>query len=173
MSRVFKEYSKTKDAEAKLNEAKNAAKKEYDERADAYKQALEEINKINMQFDAPALSANAKAQKAKERDEKIANIKNIEREINEFRQTREQQLQQQMQHMRDRILKEITSTVMDEVKSRGFDLVFDKSGPSLNGFSPLLFSRERGDFTSDVIATLNKKTPLADRTAATASPGRP
>ena len=28
MQRAFKEYSKTKDAEAKINEAKNAAKKE-------------------------------------------------------------------------------------------------------------------------------------------------
>ncbi len=157
MNRVFKEYSKTKDAEAKLNEAKNAAKKEYDERADAYKKALDEINKLNSQLDAPALSVDAKAQKAKERDGKIAAIKNMEREINEFRQTREQQLQQQMQRMREGILKEITDVVLEQVKSRGFDLVFDKSGPSLNGFSPLLFSHDRGDFTGDVIAALNKR----------------
>src|ERR1019366_977837 len=32
MNRAFKEYSKTKDAEAKINDAKNQAKKEYDER---------------------------------------------------------------------------------------------------------------------------------------------
>src|SRR3954451_15631097 len=96
MNRVFKEYSKTKDAEAKLNEAKNAAKKDYDERAEAYKKALDEINMINSQLDAPALSSEAKAQKAKERDQKIANSKNMEREINEFRQTREQHPSEQM-----------------------------------------------------------------------------
>jgi outer membrane protein len=167
MNHVFKEYSKTKDAEAKLNEARNAAKKEYDERADAYKRALDEINKLNSQLDAPALSADAKTQKAKERDEKIANIKNMEREINEFRQTREQQLQQQMQRMREGILKEITDVVMDQVKRRGLDLVFDKSGASLNGFSPLLFSRERGDFTAEVIAELNKR----GSASTTSSPG--
>lgn len=173
MNRVFKEYAKTKDAEAKLNEAKNAAKKEYDERADAYKKALDEINKINSQLDAPALSAEAKAQRVKERDEKIGNIKNMEREINEFRQSREQQLQQQMQRMRDGILKEITDIVLDQVKSRGFDLVFDKSGPSLNGFSPLLFSRDQGDFTAEVIGALNKRTPQASPSTATGSPTRP
>lgn len=156
MNRVFKEYTKTKEAEAKLNDAKNAAKREYDERAEAYKRALEEINKINSQLEAPALSAEAKARKAQERDEKITNIKNMEREINEFRQTREQQLQQQMQRMREGILKEITDVVMEHVKVRNLDLVFDKSGPSLNGFSPLLFSRDRGDFTADVVASLNK-----------------
>jgi outer membrane protein len=168
MNRVFKEYAKTKDAEAKLNDAKNAAKKEYDDRASAYKNALEDINRINAQIEAPALTADAKTQKAKERDEKIANIKNMEREINEFRQTREQQLQQQMQRMREGILKEITAVVMQRVKSRGFDLVFDKSGASLNGFSPLLFSPDGADFTSDVIAALNKPAQparLSDRSA--------
>lgn len=158
MNRVFKEYSKTKDAEAKINEAKNAAKKEYDERADVYKRALDEISKINAELEAPALSPEAKAQKAKVRAEKIANIKNMEREINEFRQTREQQLQEQMQRMHESILKEITDVVMDHVKSNSLDLVFDKSGASLNRFSPILFSRDRGDFTADVIATLNKTT---------------
>ena len=86
----------------------------------------------------------AKAQRAKDRDEKISNIKNMEREINEFRQTREQQLQQQMQRMRDGILKKITDVVMERVKSSNLDLVFDKSGPSLNGFSPVLFFERTG-----------------------------
>ncbi|MEP6777048.1 MAG: OmpH family outer membrane protein, partial [Chthoniobacterales bacterium] len=108
MNRAFKEYSKTKDAEKKINEAKDAAKKEYDDRADAYKKALDDINKLNQQLDAPALSADAKTQKAKERDEKIGNIKNMEREINEFRQSRERQLQEQAMRMREGIVKEIT-----------------------------------------------------------------
>ena len=157
MDRVLKEYSKTKEAEAKLNEAKNAAKKEYDDRADAYKKALDEINKLNAQLDTPVLSADAKASKAKERDEKIANIKNMEREINEFRQTREQQLQQQMLRMRETLLKEITDVVLERTKSKGLDLVFDKSGASLNRFSPILFSPDSADFTAEVIAELNKK----------------
>lgn len=170
MERVLKEYSKTKEAEARLNEAKNAAKKEYDERADAYKKALEEINKINAQLDTPVLSADAKASKAKERDEKIANIKNMEREINEFRQTREQQLQQQMLRLREGLLKEITDVVMGQVKSRNMDLVFDKSGASLNRFSPILFSPDNMDFTADVIAELNK---TAKSTSATVSEKQP
>src|SRR6202035_1335524 len=156
MQRAFKEYGKTKDAEAKINEAKNAAKKEYDERADGYKKALDEINNLNKQLDAPALSADAKTQKAKERDDKIANIKNMEREITEFRQTRERQLQEQALRMREGIVKEITDVVMDKVKSSNLDLVFDKSGNSLNGVPVLMYSRDSVDFTNDVITVLNK-----------------
>ncbi len=117
MQRAFKEYSKTKDAEVKINDAKNSAKKEYDDRAEAYKKALDEINNLNKQLDAPALSAEAKSQKAKERDDKIANIKNMEREISDFRQTRERQLQEQAMRMREGIVKEITDIVMEKVKT--------------------------------------------------------
>src|SRR2546428_13310964 len=122
MERDCKEYSNTKHAEAKITDAKNPAKKEYDDRADAYKKALDEINNLNKQLDAPALSADAKTQKAKERDDKIANIKNMEREITEFRQTRERQLQEQALRMREGIVKEITDVGNDRVKMSGYDL---------------------------------------------------
>lgn len=172
MNRAFKEYNKTKDAETKINEAKNSAKKEYDDRADAYKKALDEINKLNQQLEAPALSADAKTQKAKDRDEKIASIKNMEREINEFRQTREKQLQEQAVRMRDGIVKEITDVVMTKVRADSMDLVFDKSGVSLNGVPTVMYAKESFDFTTDVIAQLNKPgaAPKASASPAKAKP---
>src|SRR5213595_287681 len=171
MQRAFKEYSKTKDAEAKINDAKNAAKKEYDDRAESYKKALDEINNLNKQLDAPALSADAKTQKAKERDDKISNIKNMEREISEFRQTRERQLQEQAMRMREGIVKEITDIVMDKVKTNHMDLVFDRSGMSLNGVPFLMYSHDNIDFTNDVIAVLNRPgRATASTTKTSASP---
>src|SRR5213596_4155210 len=176
MQRAFKEYSKTKDAEAKINDAKNAAKKEYDDRAESYKKALDEINNLNKQLDAPALSADAKTQKAKERDDKISNIKNMEREISEFRQTRERQLQEQAMRMREGIVKEITDIVMEKVKANNMDLVFDKSGMSLNGVPVLMYSHGNVDFTNDIITVLNKPgrpTSSLEKTLASPSPARP
>jgi outer membrane protein len=156
LDRVFKEYKKTKEAEKKINEAREAAKKEYDDRAANYKKALEEINKVSQQLDSPALSADKKASMAKDRDEKIANIKTMEREINEFRQTRERQLQEQMMRMRETILKEITDVVMERVRASGYDLVFDKSGLSTNGVPVVLQAKDSMDFTGEVTAALNK-----------------
>jgi outer membrane protein len=156
MNRAFKEYNKTKDAETKINDAKNAAKKEFDDRYDAYKKAVDEINKLNQQLEAPALSADAKTQKAKERDEKIASVKNLDRELNDFKQTREKQLQEQAVRMRDGIVKEITDVVMDKVKAGNMDLVFDISGVSLNGVPTVMYAKPDMDFTTDIIAQLNK-----------------
>jgi outer membrane protein len=101
---------------------------------------------------------------AKERDEKIANIKNMEREINEFRQTRERQLQEQAMRMRETIVKEITEVIMERVKTTGYDLVFDKSGPSMNGVNIVLHSKDTMDFTTEVITALNSKPAPATTT---------
>jgi len=165
MQRAFKEYNKTKEAEVKINDAKNAAKKEYDDRAEAYKKALDEINNLNKQLESPALSADRKTQTAKERDDKIANIKNMEREISDFRQTRERQLQEQLMRVREGIVKEITDVVMEKVKASNLDLVFDKSGMSINGVPFLLYSHDNIDFTNDIIAVLNKPGRAASSTA--------
>jgi outer membrane protein len=182
MNRAFKEFNKTKDSEKKINEAKDAAKKEYDDRAENYKKALDEINKLNQQLDSPALSADKKTSMAKERDEKIANIKNMEREINDFRQTRERQLQEQAMRMRETLVKEITDVIMERVKSSGYDLVFDKSGQSTNYIAVLMYAKESMDFTTDVVTALNKRpatttttekpatSPAAATTTTTAAP---
>ena len=165
MQRAFKEYNKTKEAEVKINDAKNAAKKEYDDRAESYKKALDEINNLNKQLESPALSADKKTQTAKERDDKIANIKNMEREISDFRQTRERQLQEQLMRVREGIVKEITDVVLEKVKASNLDLVLDKSGMSINGVPFLLFSHDNIDFTNDIIAVLNKPGRAASSTA--------
>jgi outer membrane protein len=165
MQRAFKEYNKTKEAEVKINDAKNSAKKEYDDRAEAYKRALDEINNLNKQLESAALSADKKSQTAKERDDKIANIKNMEREISDFRQTRERQLQEQLMRVREGIVKEITDVVMEKVKANRFDLVFDKSGMSINGVPFLLYAPDNVDFTNDIIAVLNKPGRAASSTA--------
>src|SRR5881398_785088 len=173
MQKAFKEYNKTKEAEAKINDAKNAAKKEYDDRAEAYKKALDEINNLNKQLESPALSADKKTGMAKDRDDKITNIKNMEREISDFRQTRERQLQEQLMRMREGIVKEITDVVMEKVKSKSLDFVLDKSGMSINGVPFLLYSHDNIDFTNDIITVLNKPGRAASSTAKATSSATP
>jgi outer membrane protein len=165
VERAFKEYNKTKDAEQKAKDAANAARKEYDDRAEDYKKAVGEINNLNNQLESPTLSADKKAQTAKDRDDKIAKIKNMEREISDFRQMRERQLQEQFVRMREGIVKEITDVVMDKVKANNLDLVFDKSGMSINRVPFLMYSNDNIDFTNDVIAVLNKPGRTATSTA--------
>jgi Skp family chaperone for outer membrane proteins len=165
VQRAFKEYNKTKDVEQKAKDTASAARKEYDARTEDYKKAVDEINNLNNQLESPALSADKKAQTAKDRDDKIAKIKNMEREISDFRQMRERQLQEQLMRMREGIVKEITDVVMDKVKANNLDLVFDKSGMSIDRVPFLMYSNGNIDFTNDVIAVLNKPGRTATSTA--------
>ncbi len=96
----------------------------------------------------------------------------MEREISDFRQTRERQLQEQLMRMREGIVKEITDVVMEKVKANNLDLVFDKSGMSINGVPVVMYSHDNVDFTNDVIVVLNKPgraTALTTKTSTSAS----
>ena len=170
MKKVFENYYKTKDAEAKINEARNAAKKEMDDRMDVYNKGVNEVKKMNEEIESPALGKEAKETKSKARDEKVSELNAMQREINEFRQTREKQLQEQSVRMRGGIVDEINKIVEGKVKSDNFDVVFDKSGPSLNGVPIVLYARESFDFTDDVIKALNKNKGKDEPAAAPAKP---
>ncbi|MDB6171697.1 MAG: hypothetical protein JWL59_1008 [Chthoniobacteraceae bacterium] len=156
MKKVFENYYKTKDAESHINEARTAAKKELDDRMDVYNKGAAEAKKINDEIEKPELSKEAKEKKAKDRDEKVAELSTMQREINDFRTTREKQLQEQSVRMRGGIVDEINKVIADRVKAENYNLVFDKSGPSLNGVPVLLYSKEEYEFTADVITALNK-----------------
>ncbi len=178
MKKVFENYYKTKDAEARINEARNAAKKEMDDRMDVYNKGVNEVKKMNEEIESPALGKEAKETKSKARDEKVGELNTMQREINEFRQTREKQLQEQSVRMRGGIVDEINKIVEAKVKSENFDLVVDKSGPSLNGVPVVLYSRDAFEFTDEVIKQLNKNkgkeepaAPKAD--APKAEPAKP
>jgi outer membrane protein len=168
MNKIFSSYYKTKDAEARINEDRNSAKQDLDERMDTYKKNLDAITKLNEDIAKPELSAEAKTEKSKERDDLIQETKSLEREITEFRDTREKQLQEQAVRMRNGIVEEITKLVLDKVRSENYDLVMDRSGLSLNGVPILIFAKDGLDFSDDIITELNKNKPTdADTGAAT------
>lgn len=172
MKRVFEGYYKTKDAEQRINEARNQAKKELEERMEGYQRGVAEVKKLNEEIDNPALSREARETKSKARDEKVSELKGLEREINEFRATREKQLQEQSGRMRQGIVDDINKVVNDKTKAENYDLVFDKSGMSLNGVSVLMTAKDSYDFTDSVITTLNK-TRGSEAAAAPAAPAAP
>jgi outer membrane protein len=173
MKKVFENYYKTKDAETRINEARNSAKKELDDRMDVYNKGVNEVKKLNEEIESPALGKEAKEQKSKARDEKVGELKAMEREINEFRTTREKQLQEQSVRMRGGIVDEINKVVEAKVKSENYDLVLDKSGPSLNGVPIVLYSRDSFDFTPEVVTALNKNKGKDTTDAAPAAPAKP
>ena len=155
MKQVFDSYYKTKDAEAKINESRAQAQKELAERLDTFNKAQEQARKLNDEAGKSELSEKAKAEKVKGLNEKLQELGVMQREVQEFQQTRERQLSEQSVRSRNVLVEEINKIVSDVVKTNGYDLVFDKSGQSLNAVNVLVHSKESFDFTADVLTKLN------------------
>ncbi len=156
MKKVFDSYYKTKEAETKINEARNTARQELEDRLDLAKKALAEVKKLDEDLQNPALSKEEKERKARLRSEKAMELENMDREIREFQASREKQLQEQSGRMRAGIVDDIDKVLADRVKAGNYHIVFDKSGPSLNAVPIVLFSMESYEFTDELISALNK-----------------
>jgi outer membrane protein len=166
MKRVFSDYYKTKDAEKSVNDGKEAAKKQLDERNAKYRDLIGKWQESQKLINDPAISEELRAQKRKEAEELSSEAKSLEREMAEFRQRREQQLQEQVTRVRKGILDEIKVLVEKKAKDANYDLVFDKSGMGVNGVPFLLFSKDAVDFSQDIINELNRDAPKEEVKAA-------
>lgn len=160
MNQIFKDYPKTKSAEVKINDAKAAAKKDYDQRAANYRVALDEINALNKKLDSPTLSAAEKTDMAADRDRKIAAIKIMEGEINGFRAEREKDLQEQALKMREEIVSEIVASI-NRLATDKVELLFDRSGTSLNGVPVVVFTPREAEMSARVSAALQGQSAAA------------
>ena len=172
MKRVFSEYYKTKDAEKSVNDGKEAAKKQLDERNAKYRDLIGKWQESQKLINDPAISEELRAQKKKEAEELSSEAKSLEREMAEFRQRREQQLQEQVTRVRKGILDEIKVLVERKAKDANYDLVFDKSGMGVNGVPFLLFSKDAVDFSQVIVGELNKDAPK-EAAAAAPAPATP
>jgi Skp family chaperone for outer membrane proteins len=159
MNKVFTSYFKTKEAEARLNDARAQAKTDLDGRLETLKSDMEAINKLEADTKKPELTADKREAAVKQRDEKINQVRNLDREIGEFRQTRERQLQEQFMRMRGDIVQDIMKVVDTKVKGEGYDLVLDSSGLGISQVKVVLYSAPSMDFSDSIITTLNAGAP--------------
>ncbi|HEX8372117.1 MAG TPA: hypothetical protein VF585_05015, partial [Chthoniobacterales bacterium] len=68
------------------------------------------------------------------------------------------------------IVEEINKLIQEKVAAENFDLVFDRSGASMNSVPFLLYARDTFDFSDAIVETLNKgQTAPAAPAAAAAS----
>ena len=159
MNRVFTDYYKTKEAQAKYADAEAAANKDLKDRVDTLKKSLQEITQINSDLAKTDLSKEVRDAKLKDRETKANAARALDREISEYRSAKQKALQDQFLRMRKDIVDDIMKSVNDIVKAKEYDIVFDKSGLSAGAVPVVLYSRPDLDFSQDVITALNKTAP--------------
>lgn len=170
MKRLFQEYYKTKEADKKLSEDKSKAKKELDERMNKYRELITKWQETEKILKDSLLNEELKMQKQKEGQDLLSEARALERDIDEFRRRREQQLAVQMNQMRKGLLDEIQARVEEKSKRDNYDLMIDKSGMSPSGVPFLLYTKDLGDITNEVLSELNKNAPKESASAPAPAP---
>lgn len=161
MNRVFAEYYKTKNAEQDVNDQKELAKKELEERNKRYKELIEKYQLLAKQIKDPAITAELRSQKQEEANTIASEARSLEREKKEFADRRQRMLLTEVDRARKAIIEEIQDLVKATAKQRNYDIVFDKSGVGTRGIPFLLHSKDAVDFSEVLIEELNKDAPAS------------
>jgi outer membrane protein len=132
-----------------------------------YKKQIDELNKLRDEQDKPEYTTEVREQKRKAVADKLAETQKAQRDIDDYRASHRKILEEQTQRMRQTILKEINDIITKEARDAGYQLVLDKSGNTLNGVPPIVFSQDSLDITDDITKILNKNQPK------TAEPPKP
>ncbi len=160
LNKVFKDYYKTKEAEADLKDTMSKYREEHQKLRDELQKLAGQIDSLNQQAKDASLSEEARKQKENALREKLEEARRRQREIQEYEAKSTSLFREQSQRMRERILKEITEVVQGSSKGK-FGLVLDTSGMTLNGVSPFVYTdpAKLKDITQEVVDGLNAKQP--------------
>jgi outer membrane protein len=159
MQRVFQEYYKTKEADARLKEVLAGYQKEYQDMMADYQKSVDEATKLRSQTQDATLDAKVRDEKTKALQTKVTELQAMERKIQEFNVTRRKQLDDQSQRMRKNIVEEITKVITSLGQAGKYNILLDKSGMTLNGTPTALYVDGLSDISDDIIKTMNANAP--------------
>lgn len=155
LEKLFNEYYKTKRADAQLRSQAEEFNKERQTLISEAEAAQKEFTSLRDEAQSPALTEEARSAKRAQAEEKLLVIRGQESKIKQFEELRSKQLDEQSRRMRRGLVEEIHEAVRTFAKSRGYDLVLDLSGNSMNGVETVLYASVQLDITREVLDQIN------------------
>ncbi len=159
MAKLLDGHYKTEEQNAKLKGDEAKANEELEKINNEGKTLVEQLKKLEEDSKNPTLATEAKEKLQTEMRSKIEDIQKKQNEVQSFRGNTQRSLQQRIQNFRKLMFEEISVTVNEVAKKKGATLVFDKSGPTLIGINPLVYSDASYDITEEVQKEINKSRP--------------
>ena len=168
MANLFDNHYKKLEQDQKLRGDEQKAQEELEKLNAEGNELVEQYKELVDQAKNPALSNDAKTKAEQDAQGKLEEIQRKQNEVQNFRVSTQRTLQQRIQTFRGLMLEEIGKVATEVAKRQGAALLLDKSGPSLIGISPLVYSDPSLDITEAVAAEINKTRPAGAPTAAPA-----
>ncbi len=161
MNRLLKDYHKSAEATAKLQEAGRKAEEQIEAMNKQGQELVEQFKEMEEQSKSLLLSEDARHKAAEDARAKFEEIQRKDVEVKGFAANTQRALQQRTGTTIQLLLEEIQKVATDIAKRRGGTVLFDKSGPSQLGIPTILYSDISYDITEEVLKEINKDAPPA------------
>jgi Skp family chaperone for outer membrane proteins len=167
MERLFDEYNKTKEANAQFKSRADEMDIKRKELLADVKARKAELDAISAEARDKSLSDAERAKKKTQEEEKYAQGREAEEKLVEFDKACKLQFGEQMRQIQKQIVVEIRAIIQAYIKDRGFTLVLDSSGKTMNNVESVLTCDPSFDITDAILTVLNKQPPKAAASPAT------
>jgi Skp family chaperone for outer membrane proteins len=156
MERLFKEYYKTKISTAKL-EKQAAMYKDYaDKLAESQLKLQEEFKALRDASLNLAYSETERESKRLAAQDKYRQLKAKELELQQYNREKHDQLRKQEEKMRKDLVDEIRRAIARYAYQKGYSLVLDYSGRTLNNLPAVIYFTPDSDITDTILELINK-----------------
>lgn len=154
LDKVFTAHPKTQAAEAELKKAEEAIEVEMEKMVTEGRALEEEVAKLRDAARNPMLTDAARTQKRAEAEDKLTELQEFQLRARRTQETKLKQLREQLMASRQGIVDELMKTVAAFAQDEGYDLVFDRSGMTMNMIPLAVYSSHDLDVTAKLIERL-------------------
>lgn len=159
LKKVFENYWKTKQANARLKELRSDMLREQKAIEEQHKKASEEYKKLLESANDQAVSAEEREKRKKNAEDKLIEIRQIEVAMEQFVKSASARLSEEERKLRDNIVKELREAINNKARAGGYTLILDSSGETANNTPAVLYTNGENDLTDQILADLNAKAP--------------
>jgi outer membrane protein len=154
---VFTNYHKTRLAEAQLKEQADALQTERKELIQQFETLQADAQRLRAQAQNTALNEDARNARRAEAEEKLIEVRDMEAKIRRLEETAQRKIDDQSRRARRRLVEEINELVAVFAAEKGYDLILDRSGQTLNGVPVVVYFNPSMDITEALIAHVNAR----------------
>jgi outer membrane protein len=161
LRKVFDDYWKTKQADARLKENAAVKDEEKAQMLDRLKQGDENYQALLESANDQAVSVAEREKRRKDAEAKLQELQRMQQNVQAFDRSARAELGEQQARMRENILGEIQKVIDSKARAGNYQLVLDVAGMSKSDTKIVLFHSGENDLTEEILTEMNSTAPPA------------
>lgn len=161
LRKVFDDYWKTKQADARLKENAAVKDEEKAQMLDRLKQGDQDYQALLESANDQAVSVAERERRRKDAEAKLQELQRMQQNVQAFDRSARAELGEQQARMRENILGEIQKVIDSKARAGNYQLVLDVAGMSKSDTKIVLFHSGENDLTEEILTEMNSTAPPA------------